>query len=81
MRTTLTLDDDVARMVEDEVRRSGDSLKGVVNGLIRDGAQARRQPRERKRFVVKPFALGLRPGLSYDCIGKLLDEIEGPDHQ
>jgi hypothetical protein len=68
-------------MVEDEVRRSGETFKGVVNGLIRDGAMARRNPRERKRFVVKPIALGLRPGLSYDCIGKLLDEIEGPSHR
>ncbi|HVA90304.1 MAG TPA: hypothetical protein VNL71_10735, partial [Chloroflexota bacterium] len=65
MRTTLSLDEDVARMVEDEVRRSGESFKGVVNGLIRDGMVARRNPRERKQFQVKPFALGLRPGLSY----------------
>jgi hypothetical protein len=81
VRTTLTLDNDVARLVEDEVRRTGDTFKGVVNGLIREGAEARRHPRERKPFQVKPFALGLRPGLSYDCIGKLLDEIEGPDHR
>lgn len=81
MRTTLTLDDDVARMVEEEVRRSGDTFKGVVNGLIRDGIVARRNPQKRKRFVVKPFALGLRPGLNYDCIGTLLDEIEGPNRR
>lgn len=81
MRTTLTLDDDVARLVEEELRRSGDTFKGVVNGLIRDGIVARRNPQRRNRFVVKPFSMGLRPGLSYDCVEKLIEESEGPNHR
>jgi hypothetical protein len=78
VRTTLTIDDDVAALVQEEVRRSGDSFKSTVNSLLRQGLTARRQPRPKKRFLVKPLTLGLPKGLSYDCTSKLLDELEGP---
>lgn len=81
MRTTLTLDEDVARLVQDEVRRSGDSFKGTVNNLLRRGLTASREPHPRKPFVVTPIAMGMPPGLNYDCIPELLDEIEGPYHR
>ena len=81
MRTTLTIDDDIARLVQEEVRRSGDSFKGTVNNLLRRGLTARRDPQPRKRFVVTPHAMGLRPGLSYDSIPALLEEAEGPYHR
>lgn len=77
MRTTLTLDDDVARLVQDEAKRSGDSFKGTVNHLLRLGITAARKP-EKKKFVVTPRAMGLKPGLSYDSISELLEKIEGP---
>ena len=81
MRTTLTIDDDVARLVQEEVRRSGDSLKGTVNNLLRRGLTAGRNPQPRKRFVVTPRKMGLPPGLSYDSIPDLLEAIEGPYHR
>ena len=78
MRTTLTLDDDVASLVQEEVRRSGGSFKGTVNTLLRRGLTASRDPQPTKPFVVTPHAMGLKPGLSYDCIAELLEEAEGP---
>jgi hypothetical protein len=81
VRTTLTLDDDVAALVQEEVRRSGGSLKGTVNTLLRRGLTASRDPQPRDPFVVTPKAMGLRPGLSYDCIAELLEEAEGPYHR
>ena len=81
MRTTLTLDDDVARMVEQEVRRSGETYKGTVNRLLRMGLTAAKHPQPRKRFVVTPRAMGLPPGLSYDSIPELLEKLEGPNHR
>ena len=68
-------------MVDDEVRRSGQTYKGVVNGLIRDGMAARRNPRERKRFVVKPFALGTGLGTRYRNVNELIEALEGPAHK
>jgi len=78
VRTTLTLDDDVARLVQDEAKRSGDSFKGTVNHLLRLGITATRKPEKKKRFVVTPRAMGLKPGFSYDSISELLEKIEGP---
>jgi hypothetical protein len=81
VRTTLSLDDDIAKLVEDEVRRSGDTFKGTVNRLLRQGLIASKNPEPRKRFVVTPRKMGLPPGLSYDSIPELLEKIEGPYHR
>jgi hypothetical protein len=79
VRTTLSIDDDVAKLLDREVRRTGDSLKATVNRLIRLGFIASRDNgRTSEPFVVTPFSLGLKPGLSYDSISDLLEEIEGP---
>ena len=80
MRTTLSLDDDIANLLNKEIRRSGVSFKEAVNHYLRLGLMAAKQP-VRKKFVVKPRAMGLPPGLSYDNIGELLEAIEGPLHR
>jgi hypothetical protein len=38
MRTTVTLDDDVVALIEDERRRTGESFHAAVNRLLRHGA-------------------------------------------
>jgi hypothetical protein len=81
VRTTLTIDDDVAVLVEQEQRSTGESFKGTVNRLLRRGLTASSEPQPRKPFVVTPMAMGLKPGLSYDCIAELLEEAEGPYHR
>ncbi|HEY4840573.1 MAG TPA: hypothetical protein VIH78_01335 [Terriglobales bacterium] len=80
MRTTLSLDDDVARLLEKESRKSGASFKEVVNRFLRLGLMAANRP-PRKPFVVAPRKLGLPAGLNYDNVAQLLDELEGPDHR
>jgi hypothetical protein len=77
MRTTLSLDDDVAQLLHKEVRRSGDSFKGVVNRFLRVGLAASKQP-VRKPFRVKPWSLGLPP---FEKVEELLEYLEGPDHR
>ena len=79
-RTTLTLEDDVAQRLEAEARRTGMSLKHVVNDLLRRALATTRRP-ERRPFIVKARALGLRAGLSYDSVGDLLESVEGPGHR
>lgn len=80
MRTTLSLDDDVARLLEQESRRSGASFKEVVNRMIRLGLMAARRP-ARKPFVVTPRKLGLPPGITYDNVEQLVEALEGPAHR
>ncbi len=80
MRTTLTLEEDVAKLLRGEMRRSGASLKAVVNRFLRIGLASSGQG-ARKRFVVRPRALGLPPGLLYDNVAELLEKVEGPKHK
>ncbi|QQS32315.1 MAG: DUF2191 domain-containing protein [Acidobacteriota bacterium] len=83
MRTTLTIDEDVEfglrRIQNAEPERS---FKEIVNDVLRQGLKAPvTKTRKHKRFVVKPFNLGLREGLSYDNIEELLDIVEGPNRR
>jgi hypothetical protein len=80
VRTTLSLDDDVARLLDKESRRSGASFKAVVNRFLRLGMMAAKRPPQ-KPFVVAPRKLGLPHGLNYDNVAQLLDELEGPAHR
>ncbi len=77
MRTTLTLDDDVASLVNREVRRSGQPFKQVLNRLLRMGLAASKQP-ARKSFVVKPWNLGLP---DFEKTEEFLEYLEGPEHR
>ena len=81
VRTTLTLDDDVAAKLKAAVRRSGRPFRDVVNETLRRGLTAERPPR-RERFRITPRSLGgLRPGIRIDSIGDLLEQVEGPRHR
>jgi hypothetical protein len=81
-RTTITLDEDVAAKLKTEARRSGRPFREVVNDALRRGLASRRQPAGREPFRVVARDLGdLRPGLSLDNIGDLLEQLEGPVHR
>jgi Ribbon-helix-helix protein, copG family len=79
MRTTITLDDDVAAKIKAEMRKTGASFKEVVNEMIRTGALNREKAAKQKPFVVKARPLGNRPGINYDSLAELLELTEGPD--
>jgi hypothetical protein len=80
VRTTLSLDEDVARLLEKESRRAGASFKQTVNHFLRLGLMASGR-QTRKRFLVSPRKLGLPAGLSYDNVEQLLESLEGPAHR
>jgi hypothetical protein len=77
VRTTLTLDDDVASLLTKEVRKSGEPFKQVVNRYLRLGLTAAKQP-ARKPFVVKPWDMKLP---EFEKVEELLEYLEGPDHR
>lgn len=81
MRTTLTLDEDVARRVKAEAGRAGKSFKQTINDLLRNALSPRRAPSSRAPFRVEARALGVRPGLNYDNVGEILEQLEGPAHR
>ena len=82
MRTTLTLDDDVAIRLQAESRRTGRPFKVVVNEYLRSAMAQRKTMQTTAPFRVKAVEMGgPKPGRSYDDIGALLDDIEGADHR
>jgi hypothetical protein len=74
MRTTLTLDPDVARMLQDEVHRRRRPLKEVVNDALRQALTRSRGPL--KRYRVHTHAARLRPGFDTARLNALADEME-----
>lgn len=79
MRTTLTLDEDVAAKLKAEARRSGRSFRHIVNDTLRQGLATRRPASRQTPFKVGARDLGrLSPGLSLDSLGDLLEQVEGP---
>ena len=77
MRTTITLDDDVAEKLRVETLRSGRSFKETVNAVIRRGLMTRST--QQPAVSLHPGReLGIRPGIGLDNIEELLDQIEGP---
>lgn len=78
MRTTLTLDDDLAAELNRTARLSGRSFKEVVNAVIRQGLSAGAQPSaaEHHPFVVQPKACGLQPGIDPLRLNQLLDQFD-----
>lgn len=82
MRTTLTLDEDVAVRLRAESRRTGRPFKVVVNEHLRAALAQRKAAQAVSPFRVKPVDMGGPPaGRSYDDIGALLEEIEGTQHR
>ena len=77
MRTTLTLDDDVAALLKKEARKSGEPFKQILNRYLRLGLTAPKQPAT-KRFVVKAKHLGLP---DFEKTEQYLEFLEGPDHK
>jgi predicted transcriptional regulator len=81
VRTTLTLDDDVAARLQAEARRTGRPFKTVVNVRLRMALAQSVAAQKRKPFRVEPRAMGgPAAGLSYDNVGALLEDIEGARH-
>jgi hypothetical protein len=79
MRTTLTLDDDVAfglkRIIDAEPEKP---FKQVVNDVLRKGLRQEAPVHKKRRVKIVTRDMGLRDGLSYDNIEELLDIVEGP---
>jgi hypothetical protein len=74
MRTTLTLDDDVALLVEEEVHRTRSSMKEVINAAVR--AALGPSPAREEPYRVPVHHATLAPGLDVAGFNKLADELE-----
>ncbi|MFV0373559.1 hypothetical protein [Microbacterium sp.] len=78
MRTTLTLDDDVARLLDDAVHRDRRTMKDVVNDALRRGLAA---PAEAvpAPYVAPVHSSGLRAGIDVARLNQLIDDLHVAD--
>ena len=76
MRTTLTIDDDVAAQIEALRKRQGLSLRQAVDLLLRDGLRTEATKPKARPFRTRTVALGLRPGFDPAKLNQLADELE-----
>ena len=77
MRTTLTLDDRVAKALKALAHRSGKPFKRVVNETLQAGLAAAEAPAKARRYRVKPVSLGgVVPGIDLTKALRLADALE-----
>ena len=76
MRTTLTLDDDVAQALQERARFMERPFKQVVNEALRRGltpSVIREKPAE---YRVAPHSSGLAPGIDPLRLNQINDQLE-----
>lgn len=81
MRTTLTLEADLAERLRERAHQERRTFKAVVNEAIRVGLSALRGP---GAVTAEPFAIearhrGFRPGVDVARLNQLADELEVED--
>ena len=76
MRTTVTLDRDVERMLQEAIHRSRRSFKETLNAAIRAGLSQKNPKAVSRPFVVQARPLGLRAGLDPAGFNQLADDLE-----
>jgi hypothetical protein len=76
MRTTVTLDEDVERLLRDAMHRSRRSFKETLNTALRTSLSGKRAGQRRVPFVVRARPMGLREGIDPASFNRLADDLE-----
>lgn len=76
MRTTLTLDDDLAGLLKRRAREFGIPFKEAVNRTIRAGMSDAGATRRDAPPKTISHSFGFAPGIDLDKLGQLADELE-----
>ncbi|MGM0576050.1 MAG: CopG family transcriptional regulator [Myxococcota bacterium] len=81
MRTTVTLDPDVATRLKALAHERHESFKAVLNAVLRRGLDAPEGSEGDGPYVVEPHHGGFRPGVDPGRLNQLLDELEVEDFE
>jgi hypothetical protein len=79
MRTTLTLDDDVAAFLLEQRRLQDKPFRQLVNEVLRRGMSPSASGAGPGEFRVEPNRSGLVPGVDPGRLNQLSDELEADD--
>lgn len=81
MRTTLTLDDDLAAALKERARKSGRPFKELVNSTLRMGLEAALSPPAPRRYRLEPSSLGrTRNDIDLDKALAMADALEDAEN-
>ena len=81
IRTTVSLDDDVAARVKRESLSRGASFRDTLNDLLRTALLGIDYKSRRRTLTILPTHMGYKPGLNYDSVESLLEYGEGDSHR
>ena len=76
MRTTLSIDDDLAALLKRRAAELGVSFKEMVNRALRAGLGREMEPQSVDVPRTIPHSYGFRPGIDLDKLNQLADELE-----
>ncbi len=76
VRTTLTLEEDVAQRIKKLSQKTGKAFKQLVNELLRHALTAPKQQKPNRPFVVRARPLHMKQGMQIDNIGELLETLD-----
>jgi hypothetical protein len=79
MRTTVTLEPDLAKKVKALAHRRGLSFKQTLNDLIRRGLSSPARVEPQNRFTVQLHDSEFRPGIDPGKLNQLVDQLEVED--
>jgi hypothetical protein len=74
MRTTMTLEDDVVRLIEDAVHRERRPMKQVINDALRRALTP--EPERREPYRLAPHDSAVLPGFDPAGFNRLTDELD-----
>lgn len=77
MRTTLTIDDQIAAILKKRAFETGKSFKDVVNEALRAGLESGQALAKARPYKIMPVSLGEpQPGINLDKALQLAGELE-----
>lgn len=74
VRTTVTLEEDLARLIREAQHREQKTFKEVLNAALRRGlTQTAGDPPD---YRLRPHHSGVRPGVDVTALNRLADEMD-----
>lgn len=81
MRTTLTLEEDLAQKLKDLSQKMGVSFKSVLNEALRQGLKNLKTSQSQKPYKTDAHPMKLRENISIDNIQEMLADLEGEEQR
>ena len=76
MRTTVTLEPDVARLLSEQARKTRKSFKETLNAAVRSGLRRVADSPEDREFHLDARPMQLKAGVDAGRLNALLDELD-----